>query len=41
MTTVAAAGVAGATGYLVAGRLLRLTELRQLVTTTIGGIRAS
>jgi len=41
MTTVAAAGVAGATGYLVAGRLLRLTELRQLVTTTIGGTRAS
>jgi putative peptidoglycan lipid II flippase len=39
--TVALAGLAGTAGYLAAGRLLRLTELRQLLSTAIAGIHPS
>jgi putative peptidoglycan lipid II flippase len=41
LMTVMPAGLAGAAGYLAAGRLLRITELRQIVTATMGGIRAN
>jgi putative peptidoglycan lipid II flippase len=39
MITVGVAGLAGIAGYLAAGRLLHLTELRQLATTVVAGIR--
>lgn len=35
MTTITLAGLAGAAGYIATARLLHLTELRQLLTTTI------
>jgi putative peptidoglycan lipid II flippase len=39
LITIKLAGLAGAAGYIAAGRLLHRTELRQLVTTTINSIR--
>ncbi|MBV1851239.1 murein biosynthesis integral membrane protein MurJ [Catellatospora tritici] len=39
VAVIVVAGPAGAVGYFVAGRLLQLTELRQLATMTLGGIR--
>jgi putative peptidoglycan lipid II flippase len=41
MITISAGGLAGTAGYLVAGRLLHLAELRNLVTAAITGIRPS
>ncbi|WP_432837726.1 murein biosynthesis integral membrane protein MurJ [Dactylosporangium sp. CA-092794] len=39
MITVSVGGLAGAAGYLAAGRLLHLAELRHLVTTAMAGLR--
>lgn len=41
LITITVAGLAGVASYVAAGRLLHLTELRQLVTTTMGSIRPS
>jgi putative peptidoglycan lipid II flippase len=41
IATVTLAGLAGAAGYVAAARLLHLTELRQLLSTTISSIRPS
>jgi hypothetical protein len=41
LLTLAAASLFGAITYVVAARLLRLTELRQLAATAIAGIRTS
>jgi hypothetical protein len=40
LVVVAAAGVLGAITYVVAARLLRLTELGRLVATATAGIRS-
>ncbi len=40
LITLAAAGVIGTAVYVAVGRLVRLTELRQLVATALAGIRA-
>ncbi|WP_344505245.1 murein biosynthesis integral membrane protein MurJ [Dactylosporangium maewongense] len=41
LVTSAAAGVVGVVVYVVAGRMMRLTELRQLVFVALAGIRTS
>jgi putative peptidoglycan lipid II flippase len=40
LLTLAAAGVTGTAAYVVVARLVRLTEVRQLVATALAGIRA-
>ncbi|MGI5239838.1 murein biosynthesis integral membrane protein MurJ [Dactylosporangium sp. CA-139066] len=40
LITLTAAGVAGATVYIVVARLLRLRELQQLVATALAGLRS-
>lgn len=39
LITLTAAGIAGSTVYVVVARLLRLTELRQLVAAALAGVR--
>jgi putative peptidoglycan lipid II flippase len=39
LVTIAVAGLAGGLGYVAAGRVLHLTELRQLVATTMHSVR--
>ena len=39
LITIAVAGLAGGLGYVAAGRVLHLTELRQLVATTMHSLR--
>jgi putative peptidoglycan lipid II flippase len=41
LLTLAAAGVIGTAVYVAVARLVRLTELRQLVATALGGIRTN
>ena len=41
LITLSGAGVVGTAAYVVVARLVRLTELQQLVATTLAGIRTS
>lgn len=41
LITLSAAGVVGTAVYVAVARLVRLTELQQLVATTLAGIRTS